>query len=88
MNQLDGKVAIVTGASKGIGAGVAKSLAEAGAAVVINYATDKAGGEKVAAEIVAAGGRAHLVQATSGKKRTSAVFSRRHAPSLAASTYW
>ena len=43
MGELTGKVAIVTGASKGIGAGIAKGLAEAGAAVVVNYASSRAG---------------------------------------------
>ena len=43
MAQLDGKVAVVTGASKGIGAGIAKRLAEAGAAVVVNYSSDREG---------------------------------------------
>lgn len=62
MAKLAGKVAVVTGASKGIGAGIAKRLAEAGAAVVVNYATDRAGAEKVKGEIERQGGRAHVVQ--------------------------
>src|SRR5262249_20101479 len=55
-------VAIVTGASKGIGAGIAKALAEAGAAVVVNYASSQEGAERVVAEIKDAGGKAVAVQ--------------------------
>lgn len=62
MSKLDNKVALVTGASKGIGAAIAKALAAAGAAVVVNYASDKAGAEAVVAAITAAGGRAFAVQ--------------------------
>ncbi len=62
MGKLAGKVAIVTGASKGIGAAIAKSLATEGAAVVVNYASAKEGADRVVAEIKAKGGRAVAVQ--------------------------
>jgi 3-oxoacyl-[acyl-carrier protein] reductase len=67
MAQLSGKIAIVTGASKGIGAGIAKGLAAAGASVVVNYAADKAGADKVVSEIVAKDGKAVAVQADVAK---------------------
>jgi 3-oxoacyl-[acyl-carrier protein] reductase len=62
MSRLAGKVAIVTGASKGIGAGIAKSFGEAGAAVVVNYASSREGAERVVAQIKAGGGKAIAVQ--------------------------
>jgi 3-oxoacyl-[acyl-carrier protein] reductase len=52
MSDLSNKVAVVTGASKGIGAGIAKGLAAAGAAVVVNYASSKEGADRVVADIV------------------------------------
>lgn len=61
--KLEGRVAIVTGASKGIGAGIAKAIAGAGASVVVNYARDKAGANEVVATIEEAGGHARAVQA-------------------------
>ncbi|MFZ0883765.1 MAG: glucose 1-dehydrogenase [Candidatus Acidiferrales bacterium] len=61
MGKLTGKVAVVTGASKGIGAGIAKSLAAEGASVVVNYASSKAGADSVVAAITAAGGKAVAV---------------------------
>ena len=62
MSKLANKVAIVTGASKGIGAGIARALAAEGAAVVVNYASSKAGADKVVSDIEQAGGRAIAVQ--------------------------
>src|SRR4030095_16407424 len=62
MNELTGKVAIMTGASKGIGAGIAKGLAAAGAAVVVNYASSKEGADRVVAAITGNGGKAIAVQ--------------------------
>jgi 3-oxoacyl-[acyl-carrier protein] reductase len=61
MSKLTGKVAVVTGASKGIGAGIAKALAAEGASVVVNYASSKAGADKVVKEIADAGGKAVAV---------------------------
>jgi len=67
MSKLKNKVAVVTGASKGIGAGIAKGLAAEGASVVVNYASSKEGADRVVAEIVKNGGKAVAVQADVSK---------------------
>ncbi|CAN5543290.1 glucose 1-dehydrogenase [soil metagenome] len=67
MSKLSGKTAVVTGASKGIGAAIAKALAAEGAAVVVNYASSREGADKVVAQIAAAGGKALAVQADVAK---------------------
>ena len=67
-NKLNGKVAVVTGASKGIGADIAKHLAAEGAAVLVNYASSKEGADRVVDEITKRGGKAIAVQANVAKK--------------------
>jgi 3-oxoacyl-[acyl-carrier protein] reductase len=67
MSKLQCKVALITGASKGIGAGIARELAAAGAAVVVNYASDRTGAESVVDAIIAGGGRAIAIQADVSK---------------------
>ena len=66
--KLDGKVAVVTGASKGIGAGIAKQFAQEGASVVVNYASSKEGADKVVDEISKRGGRAVALQGNVARK--------------------
>jgi len=67
MSKLKNKVAVVTGASKGIGAGIAKALAAEGASVVVNYASSKEGADRVVAEIAEKGGKAVAVQGNVAK---------------------
>jgi len=69
MSKLQGKVAVVTGASKGIGAGIAKALAAEGAAVVVNYASSKAGADAVVEAITRDGGKAVAVQGDVSKAK-------------------
>jgi 3-oxoacyl-[acyl-carrier protein] reductase len=76
--RLQGKVAVVTGSSKGIGASIAKHLADEGAAVVVNYASSKQGADRVVAEITGKDGRAVAVQAdVSGQAALERLFAER-----------
>src|SRR5476651_234821 len=68
MKKLEGKVAVVTGASKGIGASIAKHLAAEGASVVVNYSSSKEGADRVVMQIEKNGGKAIAVQANAAKK--------------------
>jgi 3-oxoacyl-[acyl-carrier protein] reductase len=68
MGKLNSQVAVVTGASKGIGAGIAKALAAEGASVVVNYSSSKEGAERVVAEITGKGGKAISVQGDVSKQ--------------------
>src|SRR5437868_345704 len=69
MGKLTGRVAVVTGASKGIGASIAEYLAAAGASVVVNYATSKPGADAVVKRITGLGGKAIAVQADVSKQQ-------------------
>lgn len=69
MSKLSNRVAVVTGASKGIGAGIAKGLAAEGASVVVNYSSSKDGADRVVAEIKAKGGKAIAVQGDVAKAK-------------------
>src|ERR1051326_1700522 len=68
MKKLQNKVAVVTGASKGIGAGIAKALAAEGASVVVNYASSKKDADRIVAEITKSGGKAIAVQGDVSKQ--------------------
>lgn len=68
MGKLNNQVAVVTGASKGIGAGIARALAAEGASVVVNYSSSKEGAERVVAEITGKGGKAISVQGDVSKQ--------------------
>jgi 3-oxoacyl-[acyl-carrier protein] reductase len=82
MSRLTGKIALVTGASKGIGAGIAKNLGAEGATVVVNYATSREGADRTVVEIVKGGGQAWAVQGDFSKPeeltRTFAEIEKKH----------
>jgi 3-oxoacyl-[acyl-carrier protein] reductase len=88
MGKLTGKVAIVTGASKGIGAGIAKGFAAEGAAVVVNYCATREGAKRVVKEIEEKGGRALAIRADLAKpEEIRQMFGKPSRPS-GGSTFW
>ena len=88
MQKLAGKVAVVTGASKGIGAAIAKRLADKGESVVVNYASSKEAADRVVAAIAAKGGKAVAVQANMADKADIHACSPRRSGRSGGSTCW
>ena len=88
MGKLTDKVAVVTGASKGIGAGIAKALAAEGASVVVNYSTSRRDADTVVADITSKGGKASRSRVMSRNRRMSNVCSPIQTTPLAASIFW
>ena len=88
MSKLSNKVAVVTGASKGIGAGIAKGLAAEGAAVVVNYVSSKEDADRVVAEIVGQGGKAVAIQGDVAKATMCSASSLKRRKPLEGSTCW
>ena len=88
MSKLTNKTAFVTGASKGLGAAIAKELAGAGATVIVNYSSGKAGADKVVADIVAAGGKAESIQGDFRSRRRSPRSMEKSRNLTIRSTFW
>ena len=87
MSSLTDKVAIVTGASKGIGRGIAEALAAAGARVAVNYSSDRTGAERVTQAIIDSGGKAIAVKGDVSRPRMSSGCSKRSTPPSEGSTF-